>query len=90
MNPVKAYDLGLVKQIEVDSVFTENDANRVFISLEDVKSAKTKTTAKVRIDCETNKGVVRKSIRVEVGDDLYDLSNKRELYKNGFVINSIC
>ena len=90
LNPVKAYDLGLVKQIEVDSVVTEKDSNRAFIILEDVKSvAKTKIKARVKIDCETNKEVVRKSITVKVGDDLYELSNKRELYKSGFVINSI-
>ena len=89
LNPVKAYDLGLVKQIEVDSVVTEQDSNRAFIVLEDVKSTKTRTTAKLKIDCETKNEVVRKSITVKVGDDLYDLSNKRELYKNGFVINSI-
>ncbi|MEK7309217.1 MAG: DEAD/DEAH box helicase family protein [Planctomycetota bacterium] len=89
LNPVKAYDLGLVKQIEVDSVVTERDSNRAFVALENVKSTKTKTTAKVKIDCETNKEVARKSITVKVGTDLYELSNKRELYKNGFVINSI-
>lgn len=89
LNPVKAYDLGLVKQIEVDSVVTEKDSNQAFIILEDVKSTKTKTIAKVKIDCETTKGVIRKTVNVKVGDDLYQLSNKRDLYKDGFIINSI-
>src|SRR3989338_7789373 len=31
LNPVKAYDLGLVKQIEVDSVMSENDFNSPFL-----------------------------------------------------------
>ena len=50
LNPVKAYDLGLVKQIEVDSVVSENAMNEAFIQLEDVKAAKTKITAKIKID----------------------------------------
>jgi len=41
LNPVKAYDMGLVKQIEVDSVYAENDFNRAFIQLENLKSTKT-------------------------------------------------
>ena len=45
LDPVKAYDLGLVKQIEVDSVFSEYDFNRAYIKLEKIKSAKTKITA---------------------------------------------
>lgn len=34
LNPVKAYDLDLVKQIEVDSIVSENDYNSSFIQLE--------------------------------------------------------
>ncbi len=36
LNPVKAYDLGLVKQIEVDSVVSENDFNSPFLQLENI------------------------------------------------------
>ncbi len=38
--------LGLVKQIEVDSVYSENDFNDAFIQLEKVTATKTKVTAK--------------------------------------------
>lgn len=34
LNPVKAYDLGLVKQIEVDSVVSENAMNDAFVQVE--------------------------------------------------------
>jgi type III restriction enzyme len=47
LDPVKAYDLGLVKQIEVDSIVTENDFNEAFIALEKVTATKTKTSAKI-------------------------------------------
>lgn len=87
LNPVKAYDLGLVKQIEVDSVMSENAMNEAFVQLESVNATKTKITAKVKIDFNTDKGVVKKSVTVKSGDDLYKLSNQREIYKDGFIID---
>ena len=86
LNPVKAYDLGLVKQIEVDSVMSENAMNEAFIQVESVNATKTKISAKVKIDYNTDKGVMKKSVRVKTGDDLYKLSNQREIYKDGFII----
>ena len=87
LNPVKAYDLGLVKQIEVDSVMSENAMNEAFIQLESVNATKTRITAKVKIDCNTDKGVIKKSVTVKSGDDLYKLSNQREIYKDGFIVD---
>ncbi|MBC8551224.1 MAG: DEAD/DEAH box helicase family protein [Candidatus Brocadiales bacterium] len=89
LDPVKAYDLGLVKQIEVDSIVTENDFNKALVSLEKTNATKTTTSAKVKIDVNTKEGVKRKSVTVKVGDDLYVLSNKREIYKNGYIVNGI-
>lgn len=89
LDPVKAYDLGLVKQIEVDSIVTEHDFNEAFLGLEKVNATKTRTSAKIKIDVNTNDGVNRKTVSAKVGDDLYDLSNKREIYKNGYIINGI-
>jgi type III restriction enzyme len=83
LDPVKAYDLGLVKQIEVDSVFSENDFNKAFIKLEDIKAAKTKVTATLRIDVNSVNGVQRKSIKVDSKNyDLHKLSNNRDQYKD--------
>ncbi len=89
LNPVKAYDLGLVKQIEVDSIVTENDFNEAFVSLESVNATKTRTSAKIKLDVNTKEGVNRKAVTAKVGDDLYELSGKREIYKNGYIINGI-
>jgi type III restriction enzyme len=89
LNPVKAYDLGLVKQIEVDSVLSENAMNEAFVQLESIVPSKTKITAKVKIDFNTDKGVAKKSISVKSGDDLYKHSNQREIYKDGFIIDEI-
>lgn len=89
LDPVKAYDLGLVKQIEVDSVYSENDFNDAFIQLENITSTKTKITAKVKIDVNDNNGVKRKSVKVDAKNyDLYKLSGNREQYKDLFVTST--
>jgi len=88
LDPVKAYDLGLVKQIEVDSVFSENDFNKAYLKLEDIKTSKTKVTATVKIDVETPNGVQRKSVKVDSKNyDLFKLSNNREQYRELMVSN---
>lgn len=89
LNPVKAYDLGLVKQIEVDSIVEENAYNDAFISVESITAAKTKVTAKLTINSNENNGVRKKTITVKVGDDLYKLSNEREIYVDGYIIEEI-
>ncbi len=89
LDPVQAYDLGLVKQIEVDSIVAENNFNKAYICLEKAIAAKTRTSAKIKIDVNTKDGVKRKSVTAKVGDDLYELSNKREIYKNGYIVNGI-
>lgn len=89
LNPVKAYDLGLVKQIEVDSVMEENAFNDAFVSVESITASKTKVTAKVTINSNEKGGVKKKSFTVKVGDDLYELSNEREAYADGYLIEEI-
>ncbi len=89
LNPVKAYDLGLVKQIEVDSIIEENAYNDAFISVDSVTATKTKVTAKVFININDKGGVKKKKVTVNVGDDLYKLSNEREIYSDGYIIEEI-
>lgn len=89
LNPVKAYDLGLVKQIEVDSVVEENANTEAFIRLDEIKSLKLKITAKLTIDYNDKNGIKRKSITVKVGDNLYELSNNYPMYKDGFIVEEL-
>jgi type III restriction enzyme len=89
LNPVKAYDLGLVKQIEVDSIIEENAYNDAFVSVESITATKTKVTAKIAINSNENGGVKKKTLTVKVGDDLYKLSNEREIYSDGYIIEEI-
>src|SRR5690606_29277666 len=89
LNPVKAYDLGLVKQIEVDSIIEENTYNDAFVAVESIKATKTKVIAKLSIYSDEASGVKKKSVSVKVGDDLYKLSNNREIYANGYIVEEI-
>ncbi|UZH55840.1 DEAD/DEAH box helicase family protein [Salinimicrobium tongyeongense] len=89
LNPVKAYDLGLVKQIEVDSIMEENAYNDAFVAVESITATKTKVLAKISINVNDKGGVKKKKVSVKVGDDLYRLSNQREVYSNGYIIEEI-
>jgi type III restriction enzyme len=89
LSPVKAYDLGLVKQIEVDSIVSEQSFNQAYVKVEAIKAQKTKLTAKLTIDYVGAENIIRKAFTVKNGDNLYDLSNQREMYREGYVINEI-
>ncbi|WP_291728881.1 DEAD/DEAH box helicase family protein [Bernardetia sp.] len=89
LDPVKAYDLGLVKQIEVDSVIAQNDGSGAFVSLDSFKLAKKSTKAKITILKNEKNGVTKKSVTAGTGSDLFQLSNGVEAYRDGYVINFI-
>lgn len=89
LNPVKAYDLGLVKQIVVDSITEEDSFNYAFVSLDEIRTTKTKLTARVSIDVNEPAGVKRKRVSVKVGDDLFKLSGERNIYGHGYLVEEI-
>lgn len=89
LDPVKAYDLGLVKQIEVDSVVTKNDSSGVYISIDKFISKKQSITAKISIYVNDKSGVSKKQVTAKIGDDLYKLSKGWDAYKDGYVINEL-
>lgn len=89
LDPVRAYDLKLVKRIEVDAILDDPDFNKPYIEVKSVKATKTKITAKLVIDVDTKDGPKRKTVSVSKnGVDLYDLSNERSAYK-GYIVNEI-
>ena len=89
LNPVKAYDLGLVKQIEVDSVVSENDFNSPYIQLGNITRIGNSIKAKIIIDIITTNGVKRKSVTSGGRSlDLFQLSGQNEKY-NGIKIYEI-
>lgn len=81
LNPVKAYDLGLVKQIEVDSVMSENDFNSAFLQVESINRSGNNINAKIKIDVDADNGIKRKSVTANARkSDLFELSGKNSRY----------
>lgn len=89
LNPVRAYQLGLVKQIEVDGIVAEDNLNSAFIHVEDVLFKGGQPIAKLKIMENTATGVTQKSVTVGVGIDLYSLSKRREVYKHNFIVEEL-
>lgn len=55
LDPVRAYDLGLVKQIEVDGVVADEDHNQAFVELLEIEAKPRGMVATLRVDAD-NKG----------------------------------
>ena len=89
LDPVKAYDMKLVKRIEVSSVLDDPDFNQPFIQVQTISATKTKVTAKLMLDVNDKAGPQRKSITISAGGiDLFDKSNERSNYA-GHVVDEI-
>lgn len=88
LNPVKAYDAGLVKQIEVDSVMSDDTFNEAYVELLDITAKKTKITAKVSVYANVKGVVKKKTISISDNDDLYK-KTERESYANGYIVSGI-
>ncbi|GGF75708.1 type III restriction endonuclease subunit R [Terasakiella brassicae] len=89
LDPIKAYDLRLVKRIEVASVIADDNANDAYVKLEKVDYKASPIKAKLKIFKSTPKGPQLKPINVKQGDDLYLKSGENPMYENGFVIAHI-
>lgn len=88
LTPVDAYDLGLVKKIEVHSVLSEDSYNTAYVSLIKIeRSGKRRLLAKLEIDASDERGLQRKIITVAPGDNLAQLT-KRTIY-DGYIVETI-
>ena len=88
LDPIRAYELRLVKQIVVASVTSENSQNEAYVRLVKVDN-KSGIKAQVEIDVEQVEGVKRKKVTVKNGDDLHYKSGERSLYSTGYQIAEI-
>jgi type III restriction enzyme len=89
LNPVQAYDLGLVKQIEVDGVLADESHNQAFIELISIDAKARGISVKVCIHVNEKAGVKRKVLTLKLGDDLFDKSKRRDVYAEGYILNEI-
>ena len=88
LDPVRAFELRLVKQIVVASAVGEGGANDAFVSVADI-AHKPSIKAKLRIHVQTNEGPKLKTVTVKGGEDLFARSNEREAYRQGWSIAEI-
>lgn len=88
LTPAEAYRQALVKKIEVDSVVQQDDANHPFVALQDIKTQKTKITARVRVHALQKSGTVKETtVTVKPGDSLAAKTNRPEY--EAFAIDEI-
>jgi type III restriction enzyme len=88
LDPVRAFELKLVKQIVVASAHAEGTANDAFVRVEKI-DYKNGIKAKLRIHVQGSDGRKPRLITVKQGADLFTLSNERAHYKNGFEVAEI-
>jgi len=88
LDPIKAYELRLVKQIVVASVVGSNAQNDAYIKLLEVDN-KNGIKAKIKIQVQEKNGVKEKDFWVKQNANLFNLSNERSVYQNGFEVLDI-
>lgn len=87
LGPIDAYDLNLVKRIEVASVVADENPNAAFVRLHAVDPARAR--AQIAVNHGTGRRFKTKKIWVKPGDDLAILSDGRQEYATGWIVSDI-
>lgn len=89
LDPVKAYDLRLVKRIEVASIRSDDSFNDSYVQLIGTDNSKG-IKAKIEIHKENDAGGIKPAkMSIKQGDDLFVKSGERDAYKDGFIVRNI-
>ena len=88
LDPVRAYDLRLVKRIEVASVCSEENFNDAYVKLLETDNTKG-IRARVEIHSELRSGLKPVRVWIKLGDDLYDKSGERYAYRDSYIVKNI-
>lgn len=89
LDPIRAYDLRLVKQIEVASIRSDDSFNDAYVKLLQTDN-KNGIKAQVEIHkLKRNGDVGTSKIWVKQGDDLFVKSGEIELYREGYIVQNI-
>jgi type III restriction enzyme len=89
LDPIRAYDLKLVKRIEVASVRSDENLNQAYVRLLQTDHTKG-IRAQIEIHEQTPKGIVKpKKIWVKQDDNLFHESGDREFYRHGYIVRHI-
>jgi type III restriction enzyme len=88
LDPVKAFEMGLVKQIVVASVVGEKSHNDAYVKLLAVDN-KNGLKAQIEIHIHTPTGSKAKKLWVKSNTDLFSVSKQKSEYREGFEIVEI-
>lgn len=90
LDPIRAYDMRIVKQIEVASIRSEDNFNDVFIRIDSIGYAKDAKVphAKATIHEDTPSGSKEKRITLRQGTDISQQTNRPGY--DGFIVTNIC
>ena len=88
LDPLRAFELGLVKQIVVASASGSSSNADAYVRVEAIEYKPT-LRAKLRIQVQGTDGPKTKAVTVRNGHDLFALSNERAAYAQGFAIAEI-
>lgn len=89
LDPVKAFQLRLVKKISVASVLGDNDPNSAFIKLNSISNKVGRISCNLSFHKQTPDGPKESKATFKQDDDIFMRSNEREIYRNGFEIIEI-
>ncbi|RWB39715.1 MAG: restriction endonuclease subunit R [Mesorhizobium sp.] len=88
LDPIKAYDLRLVKRIEVASIRSDDNFNDAYVKLVKTDN-KNGIKAQVEIHKEGASGPKPTKLWVKQGDDLFVKSDERDAYRDGYIVQNI-
>ncbi len=87
LGPVDAYDMNLVKRIEVASVVADDNPNAAFVRLGAVDASKAR--AQLTINHGQGSSFKAKKVWVKTRDDLFLASGERQEYADGWIVSDI-
>ena len=88
LGPIEAYDMRLVKRIEVASLLEDQSFNSTFAALKKVDN-KNGIKASLQINVQEKAGPKKKAVTIKQGDDLFMKSKERQEYENGWIVANI-
>ena len=88
LDPVRAFELGLVKQVVVASAMPASTTADALVRVEEVEH-RNGIKAKLRIHVQTAAGPKERVVSVRQGTDLFSASNERAEYAQGYSVAEI-
>jgi type III restriction enzyme len=88
LDPITAYDLRLVKRIEVASIRSDEAFNDAYVKLLETDNTNG-IKARIEIHKEGSGGPKSTKMWVKQGDDLFVKSDEREIYREGYIVQNI-